>query len=320
MTTSVVRHPAKGIAAYMAKRLRLRLSRGKPDVPVTVRNKLVTLDGRDNEQKYFVADCIKEPENLIVYRALAKAGLARTFVDIGANCGHVANSILDHYDKLILIEPNPKLMRILRTLYADESKVTLIESAIVDEASPRELTLRVPHRISGLATLGSTDFLKDVSGFDDYKVKAATLAEVTKGEELSAAYVKIDIEGFEEKVIASAHGLFNASRPIVGFEALSRDAAAACARLFSDCVFYHARFDFMDESGSLRKSTGRLLGGALKGSDFCVWKEPDMAKASAQNFSQVFAVPVEKSAAFEQALTAWSRNSPAIDLAQLSSR
>jgi FkbM family methyltransferase len=320
MTSVVAKHPVKGLAPYLMQRVKLRLAKGKPGVEAHIRGKSVTLDCRDIEQKYFAADCIKEPENLMVYTALAKAGVVESFVDIGANCGHVASSILPHFKSIVLIEPNPKLMRILRTLYEDQAKVTLVECAIVDEASVGELTLKVPVGSSGLASLGATELVKDVGAFEHHKVKATTLASATEGAELSKAYVKIDVEGFEEKVISSAAQLFRRARPIVGFEALSREAAARCTDLFYECDFYHARFGFMHESGSLKQSARGIVAACFRGADLVVLEEPDMRKASAQNYSQVFAVPKEKSAAFRQALLNWSSQSAAIDLARLSSR
>jgi FkbM family methyltransferase len=320
MTSIVAKHPVKGLAPYLMQRVRLRLAKGQQGVEAHIRGKSVTLDCRDIEQKYFAADCIKEPENLMVYTALAESGVVDSFVDIGANCGHVASSILPHFKSLVLIEPNPKLMRILRELYDDTAKVRLVECAIVDEASVGELTLKVPVGSSGLASLGATELVKDVGEFEHHVVKATTLEAATVGADLSKAYVKIDVEGFEEKVISSASQLFTRARPIVGFEALSRDAAARCADLFHDCDFFHARFGFMHASGSLRQSAAGIAAACLQGADFVVLEEPDMWRASAQNFSQVFAVPKEKSAAFRNALTSWSGRNPAIDLAKLTSR
>jgi hypothetical protein len=109
-----------GLLSYLLVRAKLRfISHWKSSsrLQCKINNQLVDLDLKDLEQKYLAADCVREPENLIVYRAIAASKLAINFVDIGANCGHVALSILNDYDNILLFEPNPTLANLLRKIF-----------------------------------------------------------------------------------------------------------------------------------------------------------------------------------------------------------
>ena len=272
----------------------------------------------DLEQKYLYADCVREPENLFVYRAIAETGLADTFIDIGSNCGHVALSVLPSYPKLLLFEPNPKLAEILRILFKQHEKVAIRECAIVDENSEGELVLTVPQESSGLATLGATELSKKHSQTDVYRIKASTLAKETTGYALDKAYIKIDVEGFEANIIESAKDLFNTKRPIVGFEALSKESALACTKLFKDYVFYCARFDFLESGGALMNSFSGMMKGLLLGASIEVIRLDDFNSSELSNFSQVYSVPIEKSDVFEKAIADYNHKNSFYDLAKLS--
>lgn len=294
-----------------------KLRFGKSKKNVTIFNQDVTLDLTDLEQKYLAVDCVREPENLIVYRAIADFGLVNAFVDIGANCGHVAASIANNYSQVILIEPNPKLSSLLRDIFRNRRNITIRECAIVDKESVGQLVLTVPFDSSGLATLGKTSFSEECLQMDSYVVNASTLAEEVKGFDLKNAYIKIDVEGFEAKVIESAAELINDNRPIVGFEALSKAAAIDCASKFNNYVFYCARFDFLNNSGALSKSIAGIFRAVFFGATIEILKFDRLKDTNLENFSQVYAVPSEKSNAFEDAIAKYAKKVPVFDLQNL---
>jgi len=268
----------------------------------SITRRIIDLDPRDLEQKYLAADCIREPENLLIYRAIASSQLVTNFIDIGANCGHVALSIINYYEKILLIEPNPKLAELLRKLFEENHHVKIKECAIVDASSVGSLTLTVPDISSGLATLGVTRFISEQSKVQFYDVKASTLEKEIGNLDLSVSYIKIDVEGLEAKIISSMRSLINQSRPIVGFEALSLSAALNCASYFERYIFYCARFNFLENGGALSRSKLGLFSGLIFGSQIEFIKLNISNELSLDNFSQIFAIPVEKSELFEKSV------------------
>jgi len=321
MNNKLAKFRLNGLLSYLIKRTKLRfLDKANNDSSsktVIIFGHKVTLDLMDLEQKYLAADCVREPENLIVYRAIANAGLANTFMDIGANCGHVAASIMNDYAHVLLFEPNPKLAMLLREIFRNQAHIAIRECAIVDEASVGSLMLTVPDDSSGLATLGGTDLSKQHDQVHTYNVKASTLAAEVEGFSMNNAYIKIDVEGFEANIIESAKDLINRQRPIVGFEALSNEAALKCSRIFNEYVFYCARFDFLENGGALSRSIPGMIKALVFGANIEILKLDDIENSDLGNFSQIFSVPSEKSAEFENAVANYSKNTANFDLSKL---
>ena len=322
MNNKLINIKLSGIFYYLLERSQLRFMNkfrfGQSIKNVTIFDQDVMLDLTDLEQKYLAVDCVREPENLVVYRAIADFGLVNTFVDIGANCGHVAASIVNNYSQVILIEPNPKLSSLLRNIFENRRNITIRECAIVGIESVGQLVLNVPVDSSGLATLGKTSFSEERVKMDSYIVKASTLAEEVKGFDLkNNAYIKIDVEGFEAKVIESAVELINDNRPIVGFEALSKAAAINCAKKFNNYDFYCARFDFLNNSGALSKSILGIFKAVFFGATIEILKFDHLKDTSLENFSQIYAVPTEKSDAFEEVIGKYAKKFPVLNLQYL---
>lgn len=318
MNSKLANFKLSGLLSYLIIRTKLRFldkaNSGSTSKAVVIFGQTVTLDLMDLEQKYLAADCVREPENLIVYHAIADSGLVDTFIDIGANCGHVAASIMNDYAHVLLFEPNPKLALLLREIFKNQTHIVIRESAIVDEASVGSLTLTVPDESSGLATLGGTDLSKQHDQVHTYNVKASTLAVEVEGFSMKNAYIKIDVEGFEANIIESAKDLINSQRPIVGFEALSNEAAMNCARLFNDYVFYCARFDFLENGGALSRSVLGMIKALIFGANIEVLKLYNLEKSNLDNFSQIYSVPREKAEEFEKSILTYSTRHPIFNL------
>jgi FkbM family methyltransferase len=321
MNSSFAKFKLSGLFPYLLTRLKLRffnkVNAQSPGKVVSIFGRTVSLSMVDLEQKYLAADCIREPENLLVYRAISGSGLVNTFIDIGANCGHVAASILNNYAHILLFEPNPKLAELLRKIYGDQKHVEIKECAIVDEASVGALTLTVPDDSSGLATLGGTHLSDQHGQFQTFRIKASTLAEEVKSYDLAVSYIKIDVEGFEANIIQSAKNLINERRSIVGFEALSSTAAINCSKLFDNHVFYCARFDFLENGGALSKSIMGMAKALVFGANIEILKLDNLEGSDLANFSQIYAVPAEKAHEFEKSILSYSASVQTLDLNRL---
>ena len=283
---------------------------------IVINKNTIELDLADLEQKYLLVDCIREPENLLVYRAIAKAQLVDTYIDIGANCGHVSLSIINDYKKIILFEPNPKLVKLLKIIFKSDLHVKLKPCAVVDKANVGYLQLNVPKSSSGLATLGNF-LVQDSSDFSSYKVKANTLEAEVLMKDLKNAYIKIDVEGLEDKVISSMMSVIKKQRPIIGFEALSSKLASQCINKFDDYFFYCARFNFIENGGALSKSFLGIIRAFIVGGNIQVIKLNATKDLSLNNFSQIYSVPKEKSKFFEVAIRKSFKQLGVCDLTKL---
>lgn len=321
MNSKLASFELRGLLSYLATRTKLRFldkrSGGSTKTTVVILGQKVDLDLMDLEQKYLAADCVREPENLIVYRAIAGSGLVDTFMDVGANCGHVATSVMNNFAQVLLFEPNPKLAKLLRDMFKTQSNINIRECAIVDEASVGKLSLTVPDESSGLATLGGTNLSNQHDRVHTYDVRASTLATEVEGFSMKSAFIKIDVEGFEANIIESAKLLINRERPILGFEALSNEAALNCARIFDDYVFYCARFDFLENGGALSKSIFGIIKSLIFGARIEVLRLHNVEDSNLNNFSQVYSVPREKIEAFEKAISTYSAANPIFNLKSL---
>lgn len=321
MNNKLASFELRGLLSYLVTRMKLRFldkrSSGSSKTTIVILGQKVDLDLMDLEQKYLAADCIREPENLIVYRAIADSRLVDTFMDVGANCGHVAASVMTNFAQVLLFEPNPKLAELLRYIFKTQSNIAIRECAIVDEASVGKLSLTVPDESSGLATLGGTDLSKQHDRVHTYDVRASTLAAEVEGFSVKSAYIKIDVEGFEANIIKSAKVLINRERPIVGFEALSNEAALNCAKLFEDYVFYCARFSFLENGGALSRSIPGIMKALIFGARIEVLKLQNVESSKLNNFSQIYSVPREKAEAFERSILNYAAANPVFSLKSL---
>lgn len=318
MNTLVATFRLTGLLSYLANRARMRFQTARERrVEKSIFGHPVVLDTVDLEQKYLAEDCVREPENLFIYKALSRHGLTTSFIDIGANCGHVAASVVSEFERVILFEPNPKLAALLREMFSDFKNVEVKECAVVGEKSVGTIRLTVPEESSGLATLGATHLSTARATCATYDVRAAMLQSETADVALGEAYIKVDVEGFEYEVISSARDLLAKARPIVGFEALTLEAARRCCALFEDCRFYCARFDFLEPGGALTRSWAGILRSVFRGGSISVLEIDPSSAVGLHNFSQIFAVPSEKSARFEEAVRSLSETAGAWNLSKL---
>ena len=282
---------------------------------IKINNCFITINKKDLEQKYLAIDCVREPENLILYKAISSFGIAKNFIDIGANCGHVSLSVVKDFKIVILFEPNPKLHPILTGMFKDYDHVLIKKCAIVDNEHIGFMNLNVPESSSGLATLG--DFLLKKSGnTSSYKIKANILSKEVSSQHLKNAYIKIDVEGLEEKIINSIHPIINRYKPIVGFEALSTLSAIRCMRHFKGYSFYCARFNFLENGGALSRSAFGIFKTLFFGSSIDVIKIRNFNRMKFNNFSQIYAVPNTKAINFESSIKEYFNNLGSYDLSE----
>ncbi len=135
-----------------------------------------------------------------VYSFIEKGDLV---FDVGANIGGKSDLYLSHgAGKVVCVEPIPHCVNKLKEKYKDNDKVIIIPKGLADKEG--ELTLSICSSDDVLSTF--TEHWKK-GRFASYKwdkkmqIKVITLDSLVE-EFGEPAFCKIDVEGFESKVIA----------------------------------------------------------------------------------------------------------------------
>lgn len=163
------------------------------------------LSSWSGRQSHVLGRWIELPAQLLVHALKAK-----TILDIGANRGEfaLAAAALDPDSKIISFEPNPNVVAILEQDIARNgiSNIEVRPYGLSDRNDT--LSLHVPLDNSGAASFGGADsqaYVVDVPVFVGDEVLP----------DLSPELVKIDVEGFEGRVVKGLEKLIARSRPII---------------------------------------------------------------------------------------------------------
>jgi FkbM family methyltransferase len=267
-------------------------------------SKELELNISDLEQFYVYNDIIREPENVLLFEILAKSGLARTFIDVGANYGHLAKSISGFYDSVILIDANPSAANFLNQVFSGSYKHTILNKAIVrNPAEQIKVKLNVPVNSSGLGTVVHDNSILAVTNeVVTYEVSCDSLSNIIDEAGLTGAFVKVDVEGMEFDVISSAGKYLSSDSFIYGFEALSINDAKTVSDIFKNHKFYFARFSFVNDTGALSSSFFKILNALIVGGFIEILKVDNFDSVSVDNYSQIIAIPNSLVDSFESGI------------------
>jgi FkbM family methyltransferase len=212
-----------------------------------------------------------------------------TVVDIGANRGNfalAASHLLGNMGKVLCFEPNPNCIRILDNAVTSNHIENMFIYPVGLGDREEELTLSVPTVNSGEGTFGRPAYGNELT----YQVRA----QVKVGDKLLAnerpSLIKIDVEGFECKVIAGLAETIGRNHPIVLTEVIPT-LLERCDASVADLMALMQRFGYQGFKLGLKKEHGRYdwqlisfdpRDGALD----AVWLHPDAMRRHAMALNE----------------------------------
>lgn len=150
----------------------------------------------------------------------------RQAIDIGANEGGYVTLFLEKgANRVVALEPGPRLAAALRQRFADWPEVTVRQVGVSDRAG--QLTGVKFHNCWTLAHPGEFDNrlqpvspgAEGVEGTAPFDVVLTTVDEVVEAAGLSdVGFIKIDVDGYEARVLRGARQILAQQRPPVMIE------------------------------------------------------------------------------------------------------
>jgi FkbM family methyltransferase len=183
---------------------------------------LMTLDLADASDRlaYFIGRYHDLPSQLLI-RHMVRRG--ETFVDIGANTGMMTllgAGLVGPEGRVYSFEPNPGMFaRVKSDVDLNEARhVSLHQVGLGDQ--PGELVLRVLASNDCLGTFALVDGKGDLPITAEHRVRVIRGDEVLAGAPATPMAIKIDVEGFECRVLRGLEQTLASRRPMVMTESL----------------------------------------------------------------------------------------------------
>jgi FkbM family methyltransferase len=149
--------------------------------------------------------------------------------DVGANRGLFTYWLLRNGSRVVAFEPNPHMVRVLERRFPDHGRgerLTIVPAALGDTQG--SATLHIPLGFSPLAALDGGLAEQQGVPLERVQVPLHRLDDCVEG---NVAFLKLDAEGYELKILAGALEMLARAQPTILVEAEERHRAGAVASL-----------------------------------------------------------------------------------------
>jgi FkbM family methyltransferase len=231
---------------------------------------LVSMENWSNRKTYFLERFYDLATQLLLQEEL---GPGDTFIDIGANEGMMsllASKIVGEQGRVVAFEPNPKALRVFRDNIERNGIKNIEVRPIGLSDAPTTLQLTVPKAHTGRGTF---------AGLSTGEPTESVSCQVCVGDEelagLRPKLIKIDVEGFEERVLKGLRQTITTHRPVIVLEMLdgllrkSGSSFQDVANFFADLSYQAGRLT--TERASLTKHRLRIVASDGRDGDY-VWR------------------------------------------------
>src|SRR5882757_4187367 len=162
---------------------------------------------------------------------ISRSGTTELMIDIGANIGNHSVALAPLFRRVEAVEPHPVLYRVLEAnmLRNRLSHVSCHNfglgktgGTVTLEESPHEHSIS---RVAERSVLPPETFGLSEEQFGNrypIQLKSAHDFVAQYADQLSGAFIKIDVEGMEQEIIESLEPLLRQYRPLVGFELFTK--------------------------------------------------------------------------------------------------
>jgi FkbM family methyltransferase len=196
---------------------------------LTLRERLRMAAGVLRSLRIYYLDRKRSAAMVSLYGAFVKPG--DLVFDVGAHVGDRIAAFRKLGARVVAVEPQPAVIRVLRMLYGRDGAVAIEPQAVGRSAGTVELKLNLANPTVSTASPAFVQAADGAPGWEGQAWTRSLQVPLTTLDALIArhgvpAFIKIDVEGFEAEALA---GLARAV-PALSFEftTIARDVAAAC--------------------------------------------------------------------------------------------
>lgn len=194
---------------------------------------LLYVDVQDNRGKALLERCgVMQPQVALLWRRFVDILKPSIVLDIGANYGEIGLSCRYHkHSRVYMFEPNPYVLRYLKRsieAHADRGHIQLFENAVSNQST--EIDFYVDRKWSGTSSAAGAihDPCNSFKGhgdehFESIRVPGVTIDQVLPDTTAEQSILfKIDVEGYEQKVLDGMRSVLGRANKIVGIVELNR--------------------------------------------------------------------------------------------------
>jgi FkbM family methyltransferase len=151
----------------------------------------------------------------------------RIAVDVGANAGEFSFFMARYARDVVAFEPNPDLWPNLKRLVGHRLRI----EGVALSAAPGSATFRYVEDNTGVATIEASNKLGMIEDAGTIRTRTVPVRTLDSYDLQDVSFIKIDVEGHEEAVIAGAIETLRRCRPALLIESENRHNPGAPRRL-----------------------------------------------------------------------------------------